>query len=147
MLIGFLLLMAPALYGQNGAGDWPMFNRDLAATRYSPLSQITYAFHFDAALYARYLRGYAEARGVVRHEGRILDVARHAETGFVEAVVLEDGSRIEGDLFVDCSGFRSVLLGQKLGVKLQSYASSLFTDSAIAFQAPHGGKDETKRDE
>jgi tryptophan halogenase len=98
----------------------------------SPLSGLAYAYHLDAGLYARYLRRYAEAGGVERCEGRIVDVERHGETGHVAAVRLEDGSRIEGELFVDCSGFRSLLLGETLGVPFEDWSHWLPCDRAIA---------------
>ena len=98
----------------------------------SPLSQLGYAYHFDAGLYARFLRGYAEDNGVIRHEGRIESVEQDGESGFVTAVVLSDGRRIAGDLFVDCSGFRSLLLGQTLGVAYHDWSQWLPCDSALA---------------
>ncbi|PKB19332.1 tryptophan halogenase [Novosphingobium kunmingense] len=98
----------------------------------SPLPAVPYAYHFDASLYARFLRRFAELRGVTRREGRIAEVARHGENGDVAAVILTDGTRIEGDLFVDCSGFRALLLGEALGVPYVSWAKWLACDRAVA---------------
>ena len=91
-----------------------------------------YAYHLDAFLYARYLRGWAEARGIERVEGRIVEVEQHGESGDIAAVKLASGTRVAGDLFVDCSGFRSLLLGQTLGVGLEDWAHWLPCDSAQA---------------
>lgn len=96
------------------------------------LSGLAYAYHFDAGLYARFLRNYAEARGVTRVEGKIGSVEQAPLDGYIAAVVLEDGRRIEGDFFVDCSGFRALLLGQALGVGYRSWQHWLPCDSAIA---------------
>ena len=97
----------------------------------SPLSSLAYAYHFDAGLYAAFLRRRAEADGVTRVEGRIVAVDR-APGGDVAAVRLEDGQRIAGDLFVDCSGFRSLLLGETLGVEIEDWSHWLPCDRAIA---------------
>ncbi|HEY7006268.1 MAG TPA: tryptophan halogenase family protein [Sphingomicrobium sp.] len=97
-----------------------------------PLSQLAYAFHFDAAAYGRFLRKYAEAHGAERIEGRIVGVEQDGETGFVTAVQLEDDRKVRGDLFVDCSGFRSLLLGQQLGVGFEEWSRWLPCDRAIA---------------
>ncbi|BBD96749.1 tryptophan 7-halogenase [Sphingobium amiense] len=72
-----------------------------------------YAYQFDATLFGPYLRGIAEPRGVTRTEGRVASVERDAETGDVRALLLADGQRIEGDLFIDCSGFRALLIGDE----------------------------------
>ena len=97
----------------------------------SPLSNIGYAYHFDANLYASFLRQYSEERGVRRIEGRIRAVERDPETGDVAALRLESDRKVAGDLFVDCSGFRSLLLGGTLGVEFVDWSHWLPCDRAI----------------
>lgn len=105
----------------------------------SPLSKLSYAFQFDAGRYARYLRKLAEAQGVTRIEGRILSVEQNPQTGFVTSVTLESGASVEGELFLDCSGFRSLLLGQTLGVPFTDWSKWLPCDRAIAIPCELGG--------
>ncbi|WP_268992446.1 tryptophan halogenase family protein [Sphingomonas sp. Leaf21] len=91
-----------------------------------------YAYQFDALLFAPYLRGLAEEAGAVRTEGMVVDVERDGDTGLIRAVTLADGERVEGDLFIDCSGFRSLLLGQALEEPFEDWSKWLPTDRAVA---------------
>jgi tryptophan halogenase len=103
------------------------------------LASLGYAFHFDAGLYARFLRNMSEEAGVTRIEGKVVAVDRDAVNGHIAAVTLADGRRIDGELFVDCSGFRSLLLGEALGVRFTSWQHWLPCDSALAVPSASGG--------
>jgi tryptophan halogenase len=107
------------------------FARPTPAER-SPLPPLAYAYHFDAGLYARFLRKFAEERGAKRHEGRIANVQVSGEDGFIEAVVLSDQRRIEGDFFIDCSGFRGLLIEQTLHAGYEDWSRWLPCDRAVA---------------
>jgi tryptophan 7-halogenase len=98
----------------------------------SPLNDIRHAYQFDAGLYAKYLAKLAQERGVRRTEGVITSVSQRASDGFVDAVVMASGERIEGELFIDCSGFRGLLIEQTLKTGYESWAHWLPCDRALA---------------
>ncbi len=96
----------------------------------SPLSRIGYAYHFDAGRYATFLRAHAEAHGAMRQEATVVGI-EHGPAG-IAALMLEDGGRIAGDLFLDCSGFASRLLGRELGSEWEDWSHWLPCDRAVA---------------
>ncbi|SDA20987.1 tryptophan halogenase family protein [Sphingomonas sp. NFR15] len=100
----------------------------------SDTGRINYAYHFDASLYAGFLRRFSEARGVTRLEGRIGGVRRNADTGDIEALYLADGREVAGDLFVDCTGFRGMLIEQTLKAGYEDWSHWLPTNRALAVQ-------------
>jgi tryptophan halogenase len=108
------------------------FQRPETKLQGSPLQSISYAFHFDATLYARFLREFSLARGVTRIEGKITRVQQHAESGFIESVALESGQIIPADLFIDCSGFRGLLTEQTLQSGYDDWGTYLPCDRAVA---------------
>ncbi|MES2987224.1 MAG: tryptophan halogenase family protein [Pseudomonadota bacterium] len=124
----------------SGIEDYNLCAMAMKLGRYAPpssdpasiLSRMAYAYQFDASLYAAYLRDYAEKRGVVRHEGKVVDVPLRSADGYIEAVVLEGDRRIEGELFIDCTGFRALLIEQTLGAGWESWAHWLQCDRAMA---------------
>ncbi|OWQ86979.1 tryptophan halogenase [Roseateles aquatilis] len=127
-------------------GDYCLELRAAQEHRFAhlPRAGMNYAFHLDATLYGAYLRRLSEGHGVQRVEGRIADVLMHDADGSgadvpprdrdIRALRLQDGTQIEGDLFIDCTGMRSLLLGQALGVGYQDWSHWLPCDSAIALQ-------------
>ncbi|WP_428156156.1 tryptophan halogenase family protein [Brevundimonas sp.] len=134
-----------------GEADHGRFNAETLAARENRfmrvppeqtqrLPRINYAFQFDAGLYAAFLRRYAENLGVVRQEGRIVDVTRHGESGEVTAVVLDDGKAVEGDFFIDCSGFRALLIGETLGVGFEDWTHWLPANRAAAVPCQSAGE-------
>ncbi|MXX30076.1 MAG: tryptophan 7-halogenase [Gammaproteobacteria bacterium] len=95
---------------------------------------LNYAYHIDASLYARFLRGMAEAHGAVRQEGRIDRVEQDSESGFITGLRLQSGQLVEGDLFIDCTGFRGLLIEQTLQAGYDDWRHWLPCDSAVAVQ-------------
>jgi tryptophan halogenase len=95
---------------------------------------LAYAYHLDATRYAQYLRRFSEAHGVKRIEGKVMDVATDSEGGDIESLTLESGQKIAGDLFIDCSGFRALLIEQTLQTGYEDWTHWLPCDSAFAVQ-------------
>jgi tryptophan halogenase len=131
------------------AGDYGKYCVELEAARqgrfaHLPRNGMNYAYHIDASLYAKFLRRFAEGHGARRIEGRIVDVATDPDSGYITSLKLGDGSDIEGDLFIDCTGFRALLIGKTLNIGYADWSHWLVNDSALAAQtaavadpAPH----------
>lgn len=118
------------------------------ANRFAPPAQDSslastygYAYQFDATLFGPFMRDFACGKGVRRHEGLVVEVERDTASGNVTALVLKDGRRIEGDLFIDCSGFRSLLLGQTLDEAWEDWTHWLPCDRAAAMPCTHATPD------
>lgn len=106
----------------------------------SVLSTMGYAYHFDASMYAKFLRRIAEGMGVTRTEGKVIDVRVAADSGHIESVLLESGQSIEGDLFIDCTGFASLLIDKTLGVEFEDWSHLLAANRAVAVPSENSGK-------
>ncbi|MBU7579735.1 MAG: tryptophan 7-halogenase, partial [Porphyrobacter sp.] len=136
-------------YWRRSAGDapaakglWDYSLHQLAAdqARFGKLDRVgntamtglAYAYHFDASRYALFLRDYAEGRGVTRTEGIVESIQRDGESGDIRAITLKGGKTVAGDFFIDCTGFRSLLLGETLGVGYQDWSKWLPCDRALA---------------
>ena len=102
-----------------------------------PDNKVNYAYQLDSGLYARFLRQMAETDGVTRIEGKIARVELNGESGDIAALELDGGRRIEGDLFLDCTGFRALLIEGALHAGYDDWTHWLPCDSAIALQTPN----------
>lgn len=100
----------------------------------SPQSEINFAYHLDATVYAKFLRKFAEGHGVKRVEGKIKQVRQNPDSGFIESLMLDSGQSIEGDFFIDCTGFRGLLIEQTLHTGYEDWSHWLTCDSAVAVQ-------------
>lgn len=130
------------LSAATGAKDYGQFNMESLAARLgkcghvslpdAPQLKLNKAFHFDAKLYALFLRRYSGARGVERIEGTVTTVGQNAESGFVETLDLSDGRQVSGDLFIDCSGFAARLISGALGVAFDDWSHWLPCNRALA---------------
>ena len=123
-------------------GDYCLELKAALASRFAhlPRGGMNYAFHIDASLYAKFLRKFSEGFGVERIEGKIVEVKTDSDSGYITAIRLDSGSDIEGDLFIDCTGFRGLLIGQALHVGYEDWSHWLYSDSAVAVQTASTGE-------
>ncbi|TPG42839.1 tryptophan 7-halogenase [Sphingomonas koreensis] len=138
-------LKARAAGDRRPIGDYCLATQLAAANRFRPPHRpapdyafFDWAVHFDAGLYARHLRDVAKARGVRHIDARVRDAIRDGDTGLIAAIDTEEAGVIAGDLFVDCTGFRSLLLGQALDEPCVDWTDLLPCDRAVAMPCAHG---------
>lgn len=137
---------------QGGNLDYTKFNAETEAARAAKfintsheagpklMPDINYAFQFDASLYAAFLRKYAEVRGVKRIEGKVTQVNQHPDNGYISSVQLENGPQVQGDFFIDCSGFRGLLIGETLNVGYEDWSRWLPVNRAAAMPCENAGE-------
>jgi tryptophan halogenase len=131
---GFEEYSLPITAARSGKFDYP------SSDPHSPLSTYLYAFHFDAGLYARFLRQWCEQRGVERVEGKVVQVKQNTENGFIESISLESGESIAGDFFIDCTGFRGLLIEQTLKSGFDDWSHWLPCNRALAVPSENVGE-------
>ena len=122
-------------------GEYCLEHQAAAAGKFatSPDSSLNYAYHLDATAYGQYLRGFAEKLGVRRIEGKIDQVVQNPESGDIGTLKLDNGTAVEGDLFIDCTGFRGLLIEQTLQAGFEDWTKWLPTDSALPVQTESVG--------
>jgi tryptophan halogenase len=130
---------------RNLAGDYGDYCLELKAAlmnrfAHLPRDGMNYAFHMDASLYAKFLRKFSEGFGVKRVEGKIAKVNTDAASGDITSLRLDSGAEIAGDLFIDCTGFRGLLIGDTMGVEYEDWSHWLFCDRAVAVQTASVGE-------
>jgi tryptophan 7-halogenase len=130
---------------RNLAGDYGDYCLELKAAQQNrfahlPRGGMNYAFHIDAGLYARFLRKFSEGYGVQRIEGKIVGVQTDSESGYIKSIRLDSGTELEGDLFIDCTGFRALLIGQTLNEPYEDWSHWLPCNSAVALQTASVGE-------
>ncbi len=120
----------------SGFGDYCLERRAAEAEKFAhlPNNGLNYAFHIDASLYARFLRKMSEDHGVRREEGKISGVQTHPVSGYITSLELDNGNRIDGDFFIDCTGMRALLIEKALHTGYESWSQWLPCDSAVAIQ-------------
>ncbi len=121
------------------AGDYEDYCVELKAAQqgrfaHLPNNGINYAYHMDASLYAKFLRKFSEGHGAQRIEGKIVEVVTDHDSGYITSLKLDGGAEVEGDLFIDCTGFRALLIGKTLNVGYADWSHWLLNDSALATQ-------------
>jgi tryptophan halogenase len=126
---------------QSELGEYCLEHQAAVAQKFAtgPQSPINYAYHLDASVYAKFLRKFAERFGIKRVEGKIKRVKQNAETGFIEGLDLENGQQVDGDFFIDCTGFRGLLIEQTLHTGYEDWGHWLPCDSAVAVQTESTG--------
>lgn len=143
-----LWLRARAIGDERSYADYSISTVAAGLGRFAPpipnrgsvLGSYSYAFQFDANAYAAHLRAFAERRGVKRIEGRIVDVRLRPEDGFIEALLLEGGQPVGGDLFIDCSGFAALLIERALHAGFDDWSKWLPCDRAFAVPSARAGE-------
>ena len=122
-------------------GDYCLELRAAVENKFAhlPKNGLNYAFHIDATLYAKFLRKLSEENGTVRTEGKIVKVNTDSDSGFLTSLTLDSGKEVEGDLFIDCTGFRGLLIEQTLHAGYEDWSHWLPCDSAVAVQTKSTG--------